>query len=393
VDADGIIRVVNAGNAIVRITAAETEDWAGAVCEIAVTVAKGTAISGAPQNQMGVSSEIATTDVLVLPENWKVAETDAGKELPYNKPVAVVVVYTGADTDNYEETALTKKITVTRICDHKQTQIRGTVAATCSKEGYSGDAYCTDCATKVKSGNTIAKKTHIYDTGKIIKAATCKDAGVKTYTCSVCKATKTEAIPALGAPKKGTKATVNKSVYKVTKSSLTSGTVTYVSSENKKATSITIPAAVKIDGVTFKVTAIEKNAFKGNKKIKTITIGKNVTKIGDNAFYKCIALTKVTIPSKVTTIGKSAFYGCNKLKTVTIGKNVSNIGAKAFYGCSKLTTLTIKSTKLTAKKIGSKAFTNTSKSMKVNVPKKKFKAYKSMLINKGVNKKAKFKKS
>ena len=54
-------------------------------------------------------------------------------------------------------------------------------------------------------------------------------------------------------------------------------------------------------------------------------------------------------------------------------------------------TLTIKSSKLTAKKIGSKAFSKTPKKMTVKVPKKKFKAYKKMLIKRGVNKKAKFK--
>ena len=101
-----------------------------------------------------------------------------------------------------------------------------------------------------------------------------------------------------------------------------------------------------IDGVTYKVTAIEKNAFKKNKKMKSVTIGKNVRKIGK----------------------------------------------KAFYGCKKLKKLTIKSTKLTTKKVGSKAFGKTPKKMTVKVPKKKFKAYKKMLIKRGVNKKAKFKK-
>lgn len=206
-----------------------------------------------------------------------------------------------------------------------------------------------------------------------------------------------------------------KATYKVTTSDLTNGTVTYVAPTNKKATKVTIPDTVVIDGVTYKVTAIEKNAFKKNKNIKSVTIGKNiktiganafynctklntvkfgsnVTTIGDKAFYKCTALTKITIPNKVTTIGKQAFYGCKNLKTVTIGKNVSKIGSKAFYGCSKLKTLTIKSSKLTTKKIGSKAFSKTPKSMTVKVPKKKYKSYKSMLIKRGVNKKAKFKK-
>lgn len=66
---------------------------------------------------------------------------------------------------------------------------------------------------------------------------------------------------------------------------------------------------------------------------------------------------------------------------------------RLIIGCTKIKTLTIKSSKLTTKNIGSKAFTKTPKSMTVKMPKKKFKAYKSMLIKKGVNKKAKFKKN
>ena len=81
------------------------------------------------------------------------------------------------------------------------------------------------------------------------------------------------------------------------------------------------------------------------------------------------------------------------MKSVTIGKNVNKIGSKAFYGYGKLKTLTVKSTKLTAKKMGSKAFAKTPKNMTVKIPKKKFKPYKSMFVKYGVNKKAKFKKN
>ena len=39
---------------------------------------------------------------------------------------------------------------------------------------------------------------HVWDAGKITTAATCVDAGVKTYTCTVCGGTMTETIPATG---------------------------------------------------------------------------------------------------------------------------------------------------------------------------------------------------
>ena len=48
----------------------------------------------------------------------------------------------------------------------------------------------------------------------------------------------------------------------------------------RKATEkkFTVPGTVKIDGVTFKVTEISKNAFKNNKKLTQVIIGKNVSK-------------------------------------------------------------------------------------------------------------------
>ena len=221
----------------------------------------------------------------------------------------------------------------------------GEIVPTCTERGV-GHTECEKCHKVMQTNVTVKATGHAWDNGVVTKAATATEKGEKTYTCKVCKATKKEAIAALGAPKKGVVAKSDKATYKVTESDLKNGTVAYVGPLDKKATKVTIPETVEIDGVTFKVTSIEKNAFKNNKKVKT----------------------------------------------VTIGKNVSKIGAKAFYGCSKLKTLKIKTTKLTAKKIGSKAFSKTSKSMKVTVPKKKFKTYKTMLIKKGVNKKAKFKK-
>ena len=80
------------------------------------------------------------------------------------------------------------------------------------------------------------------------------------------------------------------------------------------------------------------------------------------------------------------------IKRLTIEKNVEKIGARAFYGCKKLKNITIKTTKLKTKKIGTAAFKKTPSSAKIKVPKKKLKAYKTMLLKKGVNKKAKIRK-
>lgn len=74
--------------------------------------------------------------------------------------------------------------------------------------------------------------------------------------------------------------------YKVTKSAAANGQVTVTGEVKKNCKSIVIPASVIINGYKFKVTAIKAKAFAKNKKLKRITIGKNVKKIGKKAFYK-----------------------------------------------------------------------------------------------------------
>lgn len=165
------------------------------------------------------------------------------------------------------------------------------------------------------------------------------------------------------APKAGEKKVIAGVTYKVAKTN----TVTY-QKPKKNAKKVTIPATVKINGKTYKVTAVEKNAFKGNKKVKTVKVGKNVTTIGASAFQNCKALTTVTLPAKTTTIGKNAFANSKKLKKIVI-----------------------KSTKMTKKTVKNSAFKGVSKKATVDVPNKKAKTYKKLFQKKGLPKACKVK--
>ena len=121
--------------------------------------------------------------------------------------------------------------------------------------------------------------------------------------------------------KKGTTLTVSskKINVKVTSSSKKNPTVTVTKITDKNAKKLTIPATVKVKGVTYKVTAVSDKAFKGNKKLTTVTIGSNVTKIGKDAFSGCKNLKKITVTAgKLKTISKNAFKGINKKATITV---------------------------------------------------------------------------
>ena len=119
----------------------------------------------------------------------------------------------------------------------------------------------------------------------------------------------------------GTSHKVNGNTVKVISASAKA--VAFTKAANKK--SVTVPAAVKIKGKTFKVTQINANAFTG-KKIRTVTIGKNVKSIKKNAFKgskatKIILKTKLLKKAKV----KGSLKG-SKIKTiqVKIGKKSVN---------------------------------------------------------------------
>ena len=111
-------------------------------------------------------------------------------------------------------------------------------------------------------------------------------------------------------------------------------------------------------------------------------------------------VTKVSVPGsisvngkscKVTKIAANAFKGLKKLKTVTIGKNIKTIGKNAFNGCKNLKTITIKTTQLTSSSVKSGAFKNCHKEAVVKCPDSKRSAYKKILSKKGLAKTVKYK--
>ncbi len=115
-----------------------------------------------------------------------------------------------------------------------------------------------------------------------------------------------------------------------------------------------------------------------------------VTTIDDNACLNKKALKTLKLSNNIRSIGSRAFKNCVNLSGVTISKNVRRINKEAFYNCKKMVSLKIISMYLNKKNVGANAFKKT-KIKKVNVPKKKKKAYKALLRTRGVSRKAKYK--
>lgn len=97
--------------------------------------------------------------------------------------------------------------------------------------------------------------------------------------------------------------------------------VEYMKPANKNIQTAIIPDTVKIGQKTYEVNDIADNAFKNCKKLKKVTIGKNVSVIGINAFYGCKNLRSITINSKTIadySVGANAFKGLNAKAVATV---------------------------------------------------------------------------
>lgn len=79
--------------------------------------------------------------------------------------------------------------------------------------------------------------------------------------------------------------------------------------------------------------------IKGNNKLKTYEVHRNVHVICNCAFMKSEHLSKVSLPDSLKTIGKEAFWGCTSLGSISIPDSVKSIGEESFWGCYELSSV------------------------------------------------------
>ena len=366
-----IIPIVNNKGYQAVFTPDDTNNYNTVTRTITVTVNKAAKAPNMPEAAMAPAHSTKKVGDITLPDGWSWQEADKDTALADGVAVTATAVYTGADKGNYETESVS--ITITRSkCDHTHTEIRNQREATCTQTGYAGDTYCTDCDKLLSTGKELAALGHDY-LASVTKQPTTTEEGIRTYTCTRCGHSYTESIAKLTSQSPQPKGTNLKddtgAAYKVTSANGKTPAVQYLAPKSGTKGTVTVPLEVTIDGVTYKVTSIAGNAFKGTKKIKKIVIGSNIT-----------------------SIGKNAFAGCTSLTSITIGKNVTKIGKNAFTGCKKLKSITIKTKKLTTKTVKKGAFNGISKKVVVKVPKSKYKTYKKLLPAKGLKKAAKIRK-
>lgn len=400
----------------VVFTPADSVNYNTAEAEITVNVSKATM----PNLLLSVDNTNKTVGSIALPGDWTWLDADAKTAIKAGGSVEATAVYVGDDKENYDSTEL--KITIYRAaCSEGKTvkyTLKGEKTPTCTKAG-TGHTECSVCGDVMSTGVCVKELGHKWNSGRVTKKPTYTAAGVRTYTCTVCKAAKTASIAKLATTdisKKTSKITVSGIENKIyngrahTQRSLVvkagtktlrlnkDYTVTYSKNKAVGKASVTICGKNAYSGKITKTFAIVK-AAKG----KTYTVGKfRYTITGakaDGAGTVAIAGTtysrsdkrfaSLTIADtvvigdvrfKITSVSANAFSRYTALKNVTIGNNVTSIGANAFLSCKNLKKMTIKSAKL--KSVGAKAFSGTYSKITFVVPRNKATAYKK-LIKKG----------
>lgn len=63
---------------------------------------------------------------------------------------------------------------------------------------------------------------------------------------------------------------------------------------------------------------ISKNAFGGNKSIRSVVFPSSINEIGENAFFQCAALQDVKFEGLAVSIEKQAFAFCSSLKKINL---------------------------------------------------------------------------
>lgn len=220
--------------------------------------------------------------------------------------------------DLYQNQTLSTKSE--QLHTHSYTLTR-TVPAGCMN--YGSNTYtCSTCQKSYSEYTQAPTGQHTAGSWVVTEKASFIGDGSKCLLCKDCKARlQTKTIPRLIC-KIGNVYTVGNYKYKILTARLGgAGTVAFAGLA-KNCTSVVIGKTVKIHGVKFKITKVADNALRKQKKVTSVTLGKNITRIGKYAFRGMSRLKLIKIQSaKINNVSKGALKGINKHAVIKVPKS------------------------------------------------------------------------
>ncbi|WP_026523556.1 leucine-rich repeat protein [Butyrivibrio sp. MB2005] len=284
----GALTIKKVGTATVVVTAAETDTYVQATKEVTVTITKA-----------------AATPATITANNRTYDGTD--------KPLVNV---TGKATGGEMKYAL------------------GTNATTAPD----ASAYTTDIPTKTDAGTYYVWYKVVGDDNHTDSEPACVTVTIEEQKQSQDEGDDTQQNP--DGTKTVTKENADGKTISVTNYSKTdeqisqfvfkkaNGTKLDLKNVNSKSLkTVVVPATVKANGKTYKVTRIRKGFLKNCKQATKVDIGKNINTIDKNAFNYGKKVKIVVIRGKLKKVGKGAFKNTKKnviIKVQTNAKNFEN---------------------------------------------------------------------
>ncbi len=113
-------------------------------------------------------------------------------------------------------------------------------------------------------------------------------------------------------------------------------TLTGPTTPDEQLGEIAIPNVIEYEGITYRVTKIEKNAFYHNAQLTSVTLGDNISEIGEYAFSWCYHLIEAKLSPAMKTIPTGAFQHSDAMRNVYIPEGVTEIKDNAFADCYML---------------------------------------------------------
>ena len=253
------------------------------------------------------------TEVPALGHNW-----DSGK-------ITKAATCTEAGVKTYTCTRCQKtKTEEIKATGHKEVK-DAAVAATCEKAGKTEGSHCSVCGEVIEAQTEVPALGHNWDAGKITKAATCTETGVKTYTCTRCQKTKTEEVKATGHKFSAWKTSSKATIYSPAKQTRE---CTSCHKKQTRDTGKKLKAAIKV--------SVSKITMQPQQKLGTLKV---TFANGDS-----VKAWKSSNPNIFKVVGKT-----NGKCTLTAGKiaGTAKLTIKLKSGLTKDVSITVKSVKTT----------------------------------------------
>ena len=253
------------------------------------------------------------TEVPALGHNW-----DSGK-------ITKAATCTEAGVKTYTCTRCQKtKTEEIKATGHKEVK-DAAVAATCEKAGKTEGSHCSVCGKVIKAQKEVPVLGHSWDAGKITKAATCTETGVKTHTCIRCQKTKTEEVKATGHKFSAWKTSSKATIYSPAKQTRE---CTSCHKKQTRDTGKKLKAAIKV--------SVSKITMQPQQKLGTLKV---TFANGDS-----VKAWKSSNPNIFKVVGKT-----NGKCTLTAGKiaGTAKLTIKLKSGLTKDVSITVKSVKTT----------------------------------------------